>query len=223
MVLALLSATAAAFVQTERLKLEVVPVEPIRVSRAISPVCGCGRARASIRLVVRRADVLTLKIADANGRPVRDLAAGRDVRPGRPAFSWNGRDANGRIVRDGTYHVLLELGREGRRIELPQAITVDTVPPVARLVSFRPHVIAPRLRARVVVTYRLSERAHAVLFVNGVQRVLTYSSARSSRLEWFATRNRKRLHSGRYRLQLAGLDAAGNLGPRTRVFVVRVG
>jgi hypothetical protein len=222
LVVALLAGTAVAFVVTERLKLEVVPVEPIHVSRAVSPVCGCSSARASLRFLVRRADVITLKIVDANGRTVSELIARRYVRPGRPAFSWNGRDSDGRIVPDGVYHVLLGLGREARTIKLPQAITIDTVPPAARLVSFSPHVIARGARARVVVTYRLSERAHAVVFVDGVKRVVTYSSVRSGKLQWFATRDGKRLRPGRYRFQLAGFDAAGNLGARTRPFFVRV-
>lgn len=222
LVLALLCVTAIEFAVTERLKLEMVPVEPTHVAKAFSPVCKCDKARALIRFIVRRADTLTVSIVNGHGQTVRDLAVHRRVLRGQPAFRWDGRDANGRIVPDGIYRIRLLLGREARTIHLPQVIVVDTVRPVAQLTSFRPHVIAAGARPRVVVTYRLSEPSHAVLFVDGVRRVLTFSSARSGRFQWFARIGRKRLPSGRYRLQLAALDAAGNLGPRTPTFVVRV-
>ena len=221
-VLGVLGITAAAFAVTEHLKLEKVPVEATHVGTAISPVCRCASARSVIRLRIRRPDTLTLRIVDQSGTTVRELAHDLHVRVGQIAFVWNGRDANGDRVHDGTYRVRFQLGREGRIIQIPRAIVVDTVSPVARLVSYRPAVLKAGARPRVVIDYRVSEPAHVVLFVDGVRRALSFRTARTGQLQWFAAVARARLPPGRYRLQLAGLDAAGNLGRRTPAFVVRV-
>jgi hypothetical protein len=69
---------------------------------------------------------------------------------------------------------------------------------------------------RVRILYRISEPAHGVLWVNGRRTVVTYGQQPSGQLQWRA------LSRGRYRLRLAAIDLAGNLGRRTRFFVVRV-
>jgi len=68
----------------------------------------------------------------------------------------------------------------------------------------------------VIVRYRVSEPAHGMLFVNGRRVVVTNGSVLRGKLQW------KPRARGRYRLQLAARDLAGNVGPRSRVFVVRV-
>ncbi len=45
--------------------------------------------------------------------------------------------------------------------------------------------------------------------------------ALTGKIEWFGRRARQ-LRPGRYRLQLAAVDLAGNVGERTRPFIVRI-
>ena len=91
---------------------------------------------------------------------------------------------------------------------------LDTVAPTARLVSSQPRVMRTGERVRIV--YRVSEPAHGALFVNGRQVIVTYTKSRTARLQWSPRRAR------RYKLQIAAVDLAGNLGPRSPVFIVRV-
>jgi hypothetical protein len=120
----------------------------------------------------------------------------------------------GARVPDGEYRVEVQLSRAARTLELPRHITLDTVAPTAQLVSYLPS--KPRPGQKLRISYRVSEPAHGVLFVNGKRRVVTYTTARAATLPWRPTRR------GRYRLQLAARDLAGNLGPRSPVFLVRV-
>jgi hypothetical protein len=214
-VLALLVGTAVAFAETERLKLEPAPVREAFVQPAFSPVCACGKSRAAIRLRLHRSDTVTVRILDASDHTIRVLADGRHLPSGLTQLEWNGRADAGARAPDGEYRVDVQLRRADRTLSLPHHITLDTLPPTARLVSFEP----PRLRAqeRLRISYRVSEPAHGVLFVNGKRTVLTYTKNRAATLQWRAPKR------GRYRLQLAALDLAGNLGARTPVlrFLVR--
>ena len=212
-VLALLIGTAVAFAETERLKLQATPIEESFLQPAFSPACGCATSKAAIRVRLHRADTVTVRILNAEGRTIAVPVTGRRLPSGRSRLEWDGRDSNGATAPDGVYHVEVRLARAGRTFRLPRQIALDTVPPRARLVSYTAR-LRPGQRVRVV--YRVSEPAHAVLYVNGERVAVTHSQLRVARLQWQPTK------TGRYRLQLAGLDLAGNLGQRTRVFVVRV-
>jgi flagellar hook capping protein FlgD len=212
-VLALLVGTAVAFAETERLKLQATPIEESFVQPAFSPSCGCATSTAAIRVRLHRADTVTVRILDARGRTIAVPVEGRRLPSGRSRLEWDGRESSGATAPDGVYHVEVRLARAGRTFRLPRQIALDTVPPRARLVSYTAR-LRPGQNVRVV--YRLSEPAHGVLFVNGKRVALTHSQLRTARLQWQPKK------PGRYRLQLAGVDLAGNLGPRTPVFVVRV-
>jgi hypothetical protein len=213
-VLLLLIGTAVAFAETERLKLEPTPIEESFVQPAFSPVCACKTSTAEIRIRLHRADTVTARIVDESGRTVRTLVDNKRLPRGRTVLRWNGRDDSGEPAPNGRYRVEVQLDKAGRTFELPQLIALDTVPPAIRLVSYTDSV-QPRQRVRVF--YRVSEPAHAVLFANG-KRVAgpTYTKALAAKLQWRPRR------AGRYRLELAAVDLAGNLGPRTPPFVVRV-
>jgi hypothetical protein len=213
-VLALLVGTAVAFAETERRKLEPAPVREAFVQPAFSPVCACDKSGAAIRLRLSRADTVTVRIRDASDHTVSVLIDRKRLPRGLTQLAWDGRDAVGARVPDGEYRVEVQLSRAARTLELPRHITLDTVAPTARLVSYLPSKLRPGQKLRV--SYRVSEPAHGVLFVNGRRRVVTYTSVRAATLQWRPTRR------GRYRLQLAALDLAGNLGPRSQVFPVRV-
>jgi hypothetical protein len=218
LVLAVLAGTAVAFAETERLKISATALEGANVQPVFSPVCHCAESTAEIRLRVHRPDEITVTVLNAAGKTVRVLASSRHVRH-RVTLHWDGHDDSGAIVPDGTYSVHVELAFADRTIDLPKHVVVDTIAPDAQLVGYQPRVLIRTPKARLVVHYRLSESAHAVLYVNGARVLRTYSREQSATFKWYGVR---RLRPGRYRLQLAALDLAGNLGARTPVFVLRV-
>jgi len=213
-VLSLLVGMAVAFAETERLKLEPTPIEESFVEPAFSPVCRCAEAKATIRLRLHRADRVTVRITDAADHTVRLLVDRRRLPRGRTQLKWDGRAEDGTRAPDGRYRVDVHLARPDRTFQLPRSIALDTVAPKTRLVSYRPRALHAGERVRV--SYRINEPAHGVLWVNGKRAVLTNGKKPSGKLQWTAPRR------GRYRLQLAAIDPAGNLGLPTPVFVVRV-
>ena len=211
-VLALLVGTAIAFAETERLKLKPTPIEESFVEPAFSPVCGCAQSRAEIRLRLHRADTVTVRIQNAEGETVRTLE--RRLPRGRTTLYWDGRDNSGGPAPDGRYRIDVELAGADRAFRLPQQTALDTVAPSARVVSARESGGVGQLFR---ITYRVTEPAHGLLYVNGVKRVgPTYTKRRAAQLQWRPRR------AGRYRLQFAAVDLAGNFSPRSPVFVVRV-
>jgi hypothetical protein len=212
-VLLLLAGTAVAFAETERLKLKPTPIQESFVQPAFSPVCGCVQSQAAIRLRLHRGDTVTVKILDAAGNSVRVLTEAKRLPRGRTQLEWDGRDDQGSRLPDGSYGVEVRLARVDRTFRLPQQTTLDTVAPMVHVLSYANRV-RPGNWARVV--YRVSEPAHGVLYVNGKRTARTYTKSRSAKLRW------KPPGPGPYRLQLAALDLAGNIGPRSPVFVVRV-
>jgi hypothetical protein len=207
----LLAATAVAFATTERQKLERTPFAVLRVDESRSPA----RPAAAIVLGFRRAHSLTVQIEDARSRVVATLARERRVDPGDVTFRWETPAA------DGVYRPRITLD-DGREFTLVNPIRVDSVPPTATLLSYRPHVLRRGAKPRVLIAYRVSEPAHVLLFSNGRRALKGGAKALQTRVEWFARVNGHRLRRGAYRLRLAAVDLAGNVGPRTHVFVVRV-
>jgi len=214
LVLALLMGIAVAFAETERLKLEPTAIEESFVQPAFSPTCGCSEARAEIRLRLHRADDAIVHVVNPDGETVRVLLKDKRLPSGRTRLYWDGRADGGRRAPDGVYHVDVHLGRPARTFELPRQIALDTVAPRARVQSYTRDV---RLSQHVRVFYRVNEPAHAVLYVNGRKRAgPTNTKLRRAQLQWRAPGR------GRYRLQVAAVDLAGNLGPRTPVFFISV-
>jgi beta-glucanase (GH16 family) len=83
----------------------------------VAPNPAAGQARLAFELP--RAMPVLLRVHDVAGRPVRTLARG-DLAAGRHAAQWDGRDADGRLVAEGVYVVVLETpeGRRSRRMTL---------------------------------------------------------------------------------------------------------
>ena len=212
--LLLLVATALAFATTERQKLERTPFAVLRIDPVVSPVCRCSTDAATIALRFRRTHVLTVQILDAQGRVARTLADEETVRRGVVDVRWHGRDNAGRLVPDGQYRPRFVLDN-GRTFDPPTPIRVDSAAPTAKLVWYRPHRV--HAGRRVLIRYRVSERAHPLLYVDGRRVVVGYPKAQTAQFQWFA-----RLRRGRHRLQLAAVDLAGNVGRRTKPFVVRI-
>jgi hypothetical protein len=218
LILLLLAGTAAAFVVTEDLKLEPDPIGRPRIDPTFSPVCDCDQQTARIAFRLRRADVLTLTIADENGRVVRTLLDKARFRPGNHQFGWDGRDQSGKLVPQGRYQARVELQKLNRLIAFPTQIAVDTAKPQFRSVRVSRREVSPDDDGRgdaITLRYRVTEPASVLLLVNGTRRIRTRVGKQAIR---WAPRARR---PGLERLQLVAVDAAGN---RTagKPFYVRV-
>jgi FlgD Ig-like domain len=224
-VLVLLGATAAAFAVTERLKLERSPVTGTRVDRVFSPVCDCARDVAVISFKLRRRETVTVDILDRNGRSVSTLVRKRREPATRVSYTWDGLDNSGRVVREGVYRPRVQLERNGRTIVLPNPIRVDTTAPVITLVRVFPRVFSPDGDAqddRVTATYRIDEKARAVMLVDGRQRVQSKFRTVEGKLVWFGRMDGRTVRPRTYEIRVRAVDRAGNRSPRTRAVPVRV-
>jgi hypothetical protein len=216
--LLLIVATATAFAVTQRLKLEPSPISRTRVSDEFSPVCRCASRTASIEFSLRRADDVRIAVRTASGEVT--VAEGSFAQ-GDVHVRWNGRDASGQIVPDGTYFPFVQLQRAGRTIDLPNPIRVDTIRPSIKFTSLRPRLFRPGTE-KLKVTYTVSEHAHALLFVDGRRRVLTASTRLRGRLQWYGKVRGRVIRPGRHKLKLVAEDLAGNRSAPTPWVVVRV-
>jgi hypothetical protein len=225
LVAALLVATSAAFVVTEKLKLTRSPIVGPTVAKVFSPTCECDTSSAEIRFRLRKADRASVEIVDSGGHVVRELA--RDRPQGRRfvTYVWDGRDASGRVVDEGTYKPRVHLARQRRTIVMPNRIRVDTTPP--RITSFtaRPVVISPDGDGRfdrAKIRYRVDERATVELYVDGVRALRRLGTRASGTMDWFGTAGGEPLPEGAHTLRLVARDLAGNLGPRSGSRTVRI-
>jgi hypothetical protein len=213
LVLGLLAATAAAFAVAERLKLERPPIAAPRIDKVFSPVCRCPTDDAEIAFRLRRADTIQIAIVDRDLRVVRRLVRSLRVPAGPFEATWDGRDDDGAIVRDGGYRPRLHLASDRRTIVLPNSIRVDTRRPRLRGVVARPVRFSPDgdgRRDKVEVFYRVNERAKALLYLGDRRLVRTRYRPLRGKVEWFGLVNGRPLRAGAYRLDLEAEDPAGN-------------
>lgn len=225
LVAALLVATSAAFVVTEKLKLTRNPIVGPTVAKLFSPVCECPTSSAEIRFRLRRADRVSVEIVDGGGDVVRELA--RDKAQGRTptAYLWDGRDGEGNVVDEGTYRPRIHLDEQRRTIVMPNRIRVDTTPP--RVVSFtaRPLIVSPDRDGRfdrAKIRFRVSERARVELYVDGIRALRRLGTRPTGTLDWFGIAGGEPVEEGLHTLRLVARDVAGNLGPRSGSRSVRV-
>jgi hypothetical protein len=225
LVVAVLVASAAAFAVSEGLKVQRASVTGTHVAKTFSPICRCPTDRAAIEFRLTRADRLSISIVDEDGKPVRTLVHGRLFGRGLHHFTWNGRDDGGRLVRQASYRPRIHLQKAGRTLTLPNPIRLDVTPPHIAVVSVKPAVLSPDgdNRSDVLhVHYRVSEHAHALLYVNGTQRVRTLFQRLRDQINWYGKVNGRALPPGKYRLTLVAVDRAGNRSRPVSAGVVRI-
>lgn len=124
MTLALVALSAVAFVRTQMLKDEEVPIAGIDFDKRVSPGCACPERKARLSFVLRRAQPLTAVIVDEDERPVRTLLDGALRGSGRETIAWDGTDDGGRAVPDGEYRLKLGLAAPDRTVVIPTAVKV---------------------------------------------------------------------------------------------------
>jgi FlgD Ig-like domain len=222
----LLVATAAAFAITERLKLTKSALMPgTKVSKVFSPVCGCSRSRANIRVVLRRPDTVTADIVDARGGEIRTLLTAQPWRRGELRLRWDGRTDAGARAPDGAYRVRIHLDRQHQTIVLPNVLRLDTKPPTIATVRLNRDTFSPdgdRQADFVRVQYRLSKPARLALFLGGRRILLTKLYPQAGSTSWKGTARSGVVRPGRYTLEVGALDLAGNATPQAERARVRV-
>ena len=225
LVAALLVATTTAFVVTEKLKLTRNPIVGPRVDKLFSPLCDCPTSTASITFRLRRADRVTLDVIDSHGDVVRELARRRPQGRAAVSYVWDGRDADGQVVPEGSYRPRVHLDRARRTIVMPNPIRVDVTPPHVVSFTARPLVISPDGDGRfdtALIRYRVDERAVVELFVDGTRAVRKLGTRPRGSIRWNGVVAGESLPDGMYTLHLVARDVAGNLGPRSGSRMVRI-
>jgi hypothetical protein len=220
LVVALLGGSAAAFAVTERLKLVRSPIFATQVSKRVAPTSKA----ATIDFRLRKPDRITIAIVNAKGDVVRTLVRSRRAR-GFQHRRWNGRDDAGVPVKDGLYKPRVHLAGAHRTIVLPNPILVDTKVPTVSLTHLNLTLFSPDGDFRndyLRVSYKASEPVRPVLYANGHVVVVRKFFRSSDAFDWSGRADGLPRPPGVYRLQLGGIDRAGNPGPRSRVFSVRI-
>lgn len=219
LVVALLAATAAAFALTEVLKLQKSPITGTSVDSVLSPVCVCRTDEASIRFKLRERDVVDVSIIDDADEVVATLVRGESHPAGRVSLTWDGRDEDGIVLPEGEYRPRVHLREANFTIDMPNPMRIDVTPPVVQSVQVAPLVFSPDGDGRadgVRASYRLSEEARGLLYVNGEQRVETRLRQPQGRLDWYGKVDGRALPAGVYGLTVSARDPAGNLAEPTR-------
>lgn len=208
----LLAATAAAFAITERLKLTKSPITGTRILRDhLSPAA---HTTAAFQLRFRRSDRVTVTIRDSHGAQTGTLVDGVLMPAGRHTFTWAGGTGVGLRAPDGTYRMEVHFASQRRTILIPNPIVLATKPPaVLDAGAVRP-VFSPdgdHQADEVTIHYRLSEPAHALVYLDGRRIIKSRSHAERNKVSWGGRVRGRLLPPGTYVLTVGAVDLAGNV------------
>lgn len=209
---ALLAATAGAFALTEGAKLELSPIYRTHVSKVFSPDCNCPTSAASIDFQLRKADRLTVWV-ERDGERVRTIVPGRSYRKGEVSLEFDGISDGGLTLPDGVYLPVVHLARSHRTIRLPNPIVLDTKPPRVQVRHRIYTHISPDGDGRhdvFRISYRLSERGHGILIVDGRNAEFTRGLRLAGVLTWNGKLDGRVVETGNHVLEISAQDAAGN-------------
>jgi hypothetical protein len=219
----LVVATVAAFFVTQHLKVTTPVLTGISHPEAFSPGSCQPHTHISFYLL-HRSDDVSLYVVDSGGSIVRTLAVGYHMRkgvriPDGPLNTWNGREDNGRLAPDGTYHFRVGLSNQGRSIDLTgYPVLLKTVAPRPTVTSVTPSVL-PNGNAGAVIRYRGNEAHNGTIRIYrtdlpGKPRLLTsfITSAKGSQAAWDGKIHGRPAAAGTYLIGLDVTDRACNTG-----------
>jgi hypothetical protein len=227
----ILVASTAMFALAETRKLDKAPIKALVLSAGpatagpkqpavFSPTCdGCKTTYARIEFRLQKHGPLRAWIVTPDGAVEQQIADFKDVR--HVTLRWNGRNAQGRVVPDGSYRLKLHVA--GRDRVLPVFIVVHTKPP-------RVHASLDR-RKLVPLGWTVDDKTHVswsspvqlfhleVIATSGSQRqvVPVYRHAKRGAVDWPRTiegadgkSHRVKVAEGDWKLRLVARDQAGN-------------
>lgn len=138
----LVAASIGAFFAAQELKSSPSVVQRFTLRwPVISPNRDGRNDQQRVRFRLKRADTVDVAVLDTRGDVVAELGSGIRLRAYRSLDSglpWDGTDAEGRPVPDGTYRVRITLRDEGRSVVMQQAFRVDRTPPRPVVVAVGP-------------------------------------------------------------------------------------
>ena len=149
----LVVATVAAFFVTQRLKTGEAVVKNIVVQAYMSPNADGLMDRARMAFTLPRGDRVTLDMDDPQGDRVRRLLDGAHLGRARHTFTWDGKNDNGLVPRDGHYYLRVVLRDQGRAVTSPTGVLLLTHPPRPRIVSVSPRLGLARRATPVTVRF----------------------------------------------------------------------
>lgn len=138
----------AAVFAVHRIEASGGPVSEPFASPYFSPALEGNDGKAFIRFTTHETETITVRVTDKTGRTVRTIINGKRVKGGVKR-TWDGRDASGAVVPDGTYRVRITRAGDPRVYEPARPTVVDTAPPRAYL--DRASVVDGELRGLVVL------------------------------------------------------------------------
>ena len=240
---ALVAATVAAFFVTQHLKVStpLIAGTPSPLPAWINPVstnrCWIGTP-AGKRLtsfnqmkisfyLLHRSDHVDVYVVDSSGATVRTLASDRYMQGGahpvRSLFTWDGREANGKVAPDGSYYIRVALLAQGRTVDITdpsgqaEPVMVKTVPPHPMITSVTPRAISAP--ASVAIHYQGTENNAARIFLyrprgSGKPRLVKSfgTPAGFSQAVWDGRIHERPASPGRYLIGLEVTDQACNTG-----------
>lgn len=221
LVLALLAATAVAFVITESAKLEKSPIYATRLPDPIFSPDGQTHPVADLDFRLRKAERIEVWIQDQDGHRQRTLLAPRSFPRGASvSVAWNGIRDDGTASPDGTYVPVVKLLLSHRTIVLPNPITLDTKPPVIIVKRPQHPILSPDgdgHRDRFTTAFRISEHGSAILNVGSQQVWFTKCCKQTGNLQWNGRLGTppKPAKPGQYLMTAQAVDMAGN---KSKVF-----
>lgn len=179
---ALAAATIGAFFIVQHLKVTTPLLSgyPAPDPAVINPVYGgtCGgvdhRHMSVSFYLLHRSDDVDVYIVNQSGAIAATLATNRYMQarpPRRMAFTWDGREDNGRLAPDGLYYIHVDLVHQGRTVVISNQLTgaaepvrVQSTIPAPRVTAVDPRVIPQGGSADVTIHYTGTEgRAATVL------------------------------------------------------------
>lgn len=226
----LAAATVAAFFITQHLKVSTPLIAgfPRPDPAAINPVDGrvcAGRDHAFTRIsfyLLNRADNVDVEvISDQSGDIVATVASNHHMRKGvrKPdgEFSWNGREADGKVAPDGTYYFRVVLRNQGRTVDLSNTpVKVITVPPRPVVTSVSPSLSTGGAPVTIHYSGDTGKGATVLLYrtdLPGKPRLVkSFGTGSSDRAVWNGRIDGRPAPAGTYLVALRVTDAACNTG-----------
>jgi hypothetical protein len=150
---------------------------------------------------------------ERDGKRVATLVSGRSFPAGLVTLAFDGLDSSGIALPDGTYLPVVHVGHKTIRLPAVNRIVIDTKPPKVTVRHRIYTQISPDGDGRndsFTVRYKVNERAHGLLFVDGHQVVRTLRQPLEGQMTWYGKIDGRLARPGPHVLRISAEDTAGN-------------